>query len=166
MVEGARLEILCTPCGYRGFKSLPLRQFNNTSVLKVNLQGFLFLPPSRQINLNHQNAPEHETLGEKECGGYAPPLPAEALGASPHVFRNVPLRGRTAKGSLRTGLRSFNARTLSLTPRAPRRKKRYAAHSASRGGYAERLNSTEMMRSGDLSCSGGRLRSRISLAPS
>lgn len=27
MVEGARLEILCTPRGYRGFKSHPFRQF-------------------------------------------------------------------------------------------------------------------------------------------
>ena len=47
MVEGARLEILCTPCGYRGFKSLPLRQFienlniRDVEVFFVFVQGFL-----------------------------------------------------------------------------------------------------------------------------
>lgn len=42
MVEGARLEILCTPCGYRGFKSLPLRQFiENLNIRDVEV--FLFL---------------------------------------------------------------------------------------------------------------------------
>ena len=45
MVEGARLEILCTPCGYRGFKSLPLRQFNlmNKSLKHKALRLFCFI---------------------------------------------------------------------------------------------------------------------------
>ena len=43
VVEGARLEILCTPCGYRGFKSLPLRQFiENLNIRDVEV--FLFFP--------------------------------------------------------------------------------------------------------------------------
>lgn len=45
MVEGARLEILCTPRGYRGFKSLPLRQFLKAKSIprSFTLPGFLFL---------------------------------------------------------------------------------------------------------------------------
>lgn len=42
MVEGARLEILCTPCGYRGFKSLPLRQLIKTVCPEAYALGFIF----------------------------------------------------------------------------------------------------------------------------
>lgn len=44
MVEGARLEILCTPCGYRGFKSLPLRQFMIKGKLPIG--GFFLVKRS------------------------------------------------------------------------------------------------------------------------
>lgn len=44
MVEGARLEILCTPCGYRGFKSLPLRQLrlNKEALKSFDFEVFCF----------------------------------------------------------------------------------------------------------------------------
>ena len=36
MAEGAALEMLCTPKGYRGFKSHPLRQFIVSFLMSYN----------------------------------------------------------------------------------------------------------------------------------
>ena len=53
VVEGARLESVYTPKGYRGFESLTLRGAifkDNLRLVNANFTGFYILPPVRLAN--------------------------------------------------------------------------------------------------------------------
>ncbi len=59
-VEGARLESVCTPKGYRGFESHPIRQYSSSTVSLAKsqeLRGIAAIAVDRGRAGNHRNLP-------------------------------------------------------------------------------------------------------------